>query len=671
MKSGVGSLEFGVLGSTLVRTAEGIVVVHGTRLRTLLAALLVRANQTVPNDLLAESVWGERSRADGRGNLPSYVMRLRRALGSEAGERLLTGAGGYVMKLDAAELDLLRFHELCRRARENAAADDWHTAHSQLSTALELWRGEPLADVPAAGSLSKDLELMVASRLRARHHLIEAGLHLGLHADLLADISALAREHPFDERLQEHWMLALYRCGRQSDALQAYQTTRRILADELGVDPTSALQELHQRILKGDPALDSPGIARTHAPQPNASPAAAVVAAAAGAVAGPRQLSADLPDFTGRTGHLARLEALLAKASVGAGPVVLSAIAGAGGVGKTALAIHVAHRVVAQFPDGQLQVDLHGADGPPTDPGEVLARFLRGLGVPNEDIPAEPEERAAMYRSTLAGRRVLILLDNARDAAQIRPLLPGSGGSAALVTSRSSLAGLDGAQRLALDVMPPAESMHLLSRLVGDHTVAADPEAAAAVLKVCAGLPLAIRIAAGRIACEPGLTLDILAGQLGSEHSRLDALEAEDRAVRASFAASYRSLPTQQSRAFRLLSLNEGPHISLQAASALFALPAQETKRILTALTRLHLLQSLGAEHYALHDLLRTYAAERAQLEEADGERDQAGRRLLSWYLNTSAAAARMLGPELRHVALDPPSPHCAPLEFGIELVSS
>jgi len=644
-----------VLGPTLVRAGGRDIVVRGTRLRTLLAVLLVHANQTVPTDRLAEAVWDAGSQAGRRGNLPSYVMRLRRALGPEAGERLVTRARGYALEVDATELDLLQYHELCRQARESAAAHEWGPTHDQLNAALSLWRGEPLADVPAAGTLSRDIDVLLASRRRARQHLIEAGLHLGRHADLLADISALAREHPFDEQLQGQWMLALYRCGRQGDALRAYQAIRRHLADELGIDPTSALQELHQRILNADASLDSPGDARTQT-LPTAEPTP-------GTPAGPRQLPADLTDFTGRAAQVASLEALLTKTTVRGGPVVLCALVGAGGMGKTSLAVHVAHRVCAAFPDGQLQVDLHGAEEPPAEAGEVLGRFLRGLGVRKVDVPAELEERAALYRSTLAGHRVLVLLDNARDAAQVRPLLPGASGCAAIVTSRSILTGLDGAHRLSLSILEPAESMRLLTRIVGDPH--ADGPEAAAVLKICAGLPLAIRIAAERVASEPGLTMGILAGQLKSERSRLDALEAEDRAVRASFAASYHSLPPLHARAFRLLALNEGPHISLPAAAALLAQPAQQTERILTTLTRLHLLQSTGIGHFTLHDLLRTYAGERAQLEEADGQRMQATLRLLSWYLNTSAAAARMIGPTLRHVALDPPLPDCAPLEFA------
>jgi transcriptional regulator with XRE-family HTH domain/tetratricopeptide (TPR) repeat protein len=358
----------------------------------------------------------------------------------------------------------------------------------------------------------------------------------------------------------------------------------------------------------------------------------------------PAQLSAGLSDFTGRASLVARLEALLAKttAEQSGGPVVLSAIDGAGGVGKTTLAVHVAQRMLAQFPDGQLQADLHGVGGSPADPGDILARFLRGLGIPANDIPADSEERGALYRSTVAGRRILVLLDNVKDAAQVRPLLPGSGTCAVLITSRSALPGLDGAHRLTVDVLTRDEALELFTRVVGTDVVAAEPDAVEEVLTVCAGLPLAIRIAASRLACQPGWNAQTLADQLREESRRLDELQVEDRAVRASFAVGFAALPQPAARLFRLLGLAPGPTISLPAAVALAGGP--RTEHAVWTLLAAHLLQTDGPARYRFHDLVRVYAAELATEPQWPEQREGVSR-LLHWYLQSADQAGRQLIP--------------------------
>jgi tetratricopeptide (TPR) repeat protein len=474
------------------------------------------------------------------------------------------------------------------------------------------------------------------------------------------EITALVDVHPFDEQLRTQLMRALHGCGRRAEALEVFHDARRTLVDELGIEPGAELRELHQALLADGPHL--PG-QEAH----GGAPAGPAPAAGSAARVRPAQLPAGVPDFIGRSAEIAKLEGRLAEVTGvwARGPVVLSAIDGAGGIGKTALAVHVAHQVAGCFPDGQLHADLHGSGGRPAEPGEVLARFLRGLGVPPEKVPTDLDERGALYRTTLADRQVLVLLDNVRDAAQVRPLLPGSGTCAVLLTSRSTLPGLDGAFRLALDFLGPEEALDLFTRIVGHDAVAAEPDAVQAVLRVCSGLPLAIRIAASRLGAGPGCSLPELAGRLADERLRLDELAVEDRAIRATFAVSYHALPADQAWAFRLLGVCDSPTFTVPAAASLFALPVEAAQQLLDALVAIHLLQSPTPGRYQFHDLLRLFAAERAQADETPESRDAALHRQLGWYLHSSAAASRRLNPARRHVELDPPGPEWEPLSFA------
>ncbi|MEY9874232.1 tetratricopeptide (TPR) repeat protein [Streptacidiphilus sp. MAP12-33] len=380
----------------------------------------------------------------------------------------------------------------------------------------------------------------------------------------------------------------------------------------------------------------------------------------------PAELSADLPDFTGRTAVAEQLTALLGPESSGPAVAVVltAAISGSGGVGKTSLAVHVAHRVLRQFPDGQLQVDLNAAGGSAAAPQDVLARFLRALGTPAAEIAVDPDERGAQYRSLLAERRVLVLLDNVRDAAQVRPLLPGAGGSRVLITSRSAMVGLDGAVRVTLGVLDPAESLALFRRVVGAERSAAEPAAERAVLEACAGLPLAIRLAASRLVARPDWSVRDLADHLADETRRLNVLSVEDRAVRATFAVSYRDLSPHQARAFRLLALCPGPATSLPAAAALLALPPHEAAEHLEGLAAVHLIEQPSPGRFTMHDLVRLYAAERAHADEPADEREAATDRLLYWLLRTNDAASRLLRPDRRHLDLEPVGPDCRPQAF-------
>ncbi|MYR58624.1 tetratricopeptide repeat protein, partial [Streptomyces sp. SID625] len=499
---------------------------------------------------------------------------------------------------------------------------DLHRARALLGRALRLWDGEPLAGVPGPYAEAQRVRLE-----EWRLQLLEARLDMDLeqarHGEAVSELTALTAAHPLRERLRELLMLALYRSGRQAEALAVYADTRRLLADELGVDPRPELRELQQRILRADPALAEPS-----APAPE--PVTAQVR--------PAQLPATVPDFTGRTSFVTELSDMLASAE---GRVMaVSALAGIGGVGKTTLAVHVAHRARASFPDGQLYVDLQGAGQRAAEPETVLGSFLRALGTADSAIPDSLEERAALYRSVLDGRRVLVLLDNARDAAQIRPLLPGTEGCAALVTSRVRMVGLAGAHLVDLDVMSPEEALQLFVRIVGEERVASEREAALDVVAACGFLPLAIRIAASRLAARRTWTVSVLAAKLADERRRLDELQAGDLAVKATFELGYGQLEPAQARAFRLLGLADGPDISLAAAAAVLDLPAEDTEDLLEALVDTSLLESAAPGRYRFHDLVRLYARACAERDEQPpGERDAAMSRLLDFYLATAAGA--------------------------------
>ncbi|MYV65218.1 tetratricopeptide repeat protein, partial [Streptomyces sp. SID2131] len=491
---------------------------------------------------------------------------------------------------------------------------------ARLAEALDLWDGEVLASVPGpyAEAQRTRLEEWRLTLLETR---LDIDLEVGAHAEAVSELTALTAAHPLRERLRELLMLALYRGGRQAEALAVYADTRRLLADELGVDPNPELSRLQQRILRADAELARP----VEEPAPAAAP-----------VARPAQLPATVPDFTGRDSFVRELGALLAGAE---GHVMaVSALAGIGGVGKTTLAVHVAHEARPHFPDGQLYVDLQGAGSRAAAPETVLGSFLRALGVPDSAVPDSLDDRAALYRSTLDGRRVLVLLDNARDAAQIRPLLPGTAGCAALVTSRIRMVDLAGAHLVDLDVMSPEEALRLFTRIVGEERVRAEREAALDVVAACGFLPLAIRIAASRLAARRTWTVSVLAAKLADERRRLDELQAGDLAVKATFELGYGQLEPAQARAFRLLGLADGPDVSLAAAAAVLDLPLWDTEDLLEALVDTSLLESAAPGRYRYHDLVRLYARACAERDEQPpSERESALSRLLDFYLSTAA----------------------------------
>jgi DNA-binding SARP family transcriptional activator len=655
-------LEFRVLGPVEVRVGDRTFDAGHARQRAVLAVLLLDVGRVVAAERLIDRVWGEDPPASVRKTLYGYMARLRSVIAGarEDGTGLARRQGGYVLAADPGRVDLFRFRRL---AAEAAAAEDDEQVAALLGDALGLWRGPALigVDSPWLAAMRDKLEL---ERHNAALDLIDVRLRLGEHAALVSELVTEAAAAPGDERLIGQLMLALYRSGRQADALRWFDQTRRYLAEELGADSGQQLRELHQRIMRADPTL-------AVAAQAAAAPAA-VAPAAGGRLADPvpRELPADVAGFTGRAAELAALDGLLLGAPQ-ATAAVISAVSGTAGVGKTALAVHWAHRAAAAFPDGQLHVNLRGYDpAQPVSAADALAGFLRSLGVPGTDIPADVGERAARYRTLLTGKKMLIVVDNAATADQVRPLLPGHPACAVVVTSRDSLAGLvarDGARRLDLDLLPLADAVALLRELIGAD-VGASAGAVTELAGQCARLPLALRIAAELAAARPGAPLADLVAELRDQQGRLDVLQADGdphTAVRAVFSWSCDHLDEDAARLFRLAGLHPGPDISISAAASLAGVSEPQAGRLLGELARANLITEHLPGRYAFHDLLRAYAAEQAHQTDSQEDRDAATGRVLDHYLHTAARAALLLNPAREPVVLAPSRPGAAPEQLG------
>jgi DNA-binding SARP family transcriptional activator/tetratricopeptide (TPR) repeat protein len=702
-----GRVRFRILGPLEVWTGQDWGGIGARKWRALLAALLLNQGQAVSTDRLIAELWGD-DPPDRAANLISvYVLRLRRVLGDPEGRVLTTRAPGYQLLLPAGELDAERFETLAGQGRKALGEGDPGRAAQALAEALGLWRGRALADVPPSPLVAAEADRLEESRLAALELRIEADLGCGLHAQLVPELRRLLSDHLLREGLWALLIRALDGAGRHAEALAAYGQAREAIAGELGVDPGPELQRLYQGLLAADAGTPRTDTAPAAGPPAAGAPAAGPPAsgppgrpagsppadARPGSVAtGPRpdvvhhgpgarpasrrppaQLPADVADFTGREGHVEQLSAMVSEARRRDSPAVtVAVVAGAPGLGKTTLAVHAAHALRRDFPDGQLYASLHGGSEHPVPPDEILARFLRDLGVDGARVPADAEERAAMYRTRLAERQMLIVLDDAKDAAQVRPLLPGTGSCAVIVTSRQRLSDLVGSRLIDLDVLADAESAELFTRIVGAERAAAEPGAVRDVLAICAGLPLAIRIAGARLTARRGWSVRTLAGRLADQRRRMDELTAGDLAVRACFQVSFAALPgrangdgVDPAHAFRMLGAWPGSSIGLPAAAALIGQPEEAVADALEVLVDAHLLESPAPERYRLHDLLRAYAAERAQADEPQAVED-AMRRVLGWYLATADAAASVVAPYRDRVPLDPAAtPGSQPLAFA------
>jgi DNA-binding SARP family transcriptional activator/tetratricopeptide (TPR) repeat protein len=554
-----------------------------------LGLLCVRAHQVVARGKLIDAAWNGEPPPTAVTQLQGLVSALRRAFGDENRDLIATTADGYVLR---GGTDLGTFRELAERARADQDQD-------RFRDALDLWRARPLDGLDCA-ELEAAADQVEQEYVGVLEEYAALELRIGHRDTVIEAVTPWAMRHPLRERLQALLIQALASSGRQAEAHTAYHALRQRLADELGVGPGPELRDLYQRLLAGDRGATSAIQVR------------------------PAQVPAAAADFTGRTLEVADLcETLL----TGCSAVVISAVTGTGGIGKSALAAHVAHLVAAEFPGGQLYVNLAGASPDPAVPAEVLARLLRDLGVPAAEIPAPGAEREARYRSVLAGRKVLLVLDDAKDAAQVRPLLPGTEDCAVLITSRASLADLAGVSRCDLSELNRDDALALFARIAGPARVAAEPAATDQVLGSCGGLPLAIRIAGAKLAARPGWTVADMAARLAAGHDRLRVLRYGDLAVRASFQLSYDGLPVPVAGVFRLLGLTPPGVVPLGAIAALTNLSGDDAEQALDVLADAHLIENPAPGRYRLHDLLRLFAAELAGTEPAGTER-----RMFSWY---------------------------------------
>lgn len=626
-------MEFRVLGPLEVRAGGQLIDIGGVRQRRILAALLLHPNRAVSLSRLAEVAWDHDPPPTARRQVQNRVAALRRML-APAGGCIEVHTSGYVLRVEPGALDAVAFDKLAERGR--AAADP-----KLLREALLLWRGPALSGLGGT-VLDRAATGLEERRLAVLEECLELELAVGGHSRIVGELRILIAEHPLRERFVGLLMVALYRCGRQAEALAAYAQLAHCLAEELGVDPGPHLRRLHEAVLREDSSLAAP-----------TPPARAV----SGAVT-PSQLPADVSGFTGRMTDAARLDRMLSDGQIERA-VAISVVSGTAGVGKTALAVHWAHQVRDKFGDGQLYINLRGhARDTPVRPIDAVTSLLRGLGVAPERIPPALDDAAALYRTLLADRRVLVLLDDAADAEQVRPLLPGGSANLVLITSRDTLAGLvarDGARRITLATLDPDEAYALLARTLGPERVAAEPAATADLARLCAYLPLALRIAAANIADEASIAEYAEQLTAGNRLAAL-AIEGDDQAaVRSVFDLSYRALSEPARRMFRLLGLVPGPDVTPDAAASVTALDPAETRQLLDQLIAAHLIEHRPAGRYAYHDLLRLYAVDLAHRDETPAQRRSALGRLLDHYLHTAAAGALLVFPQRDAVPLRPP----------------
>lgn len=604
-------MEFKVLGPLAVEDSGTALAIGPPMARTLLAALLARARRPVSMETLIEALWAGSPPKTAIKNTQLYVHHLRRGLG--APERIRRHGSGYLLEVEREELDADKFQDIAQAGHDAAEQGDLTQARELFQEALAQWAGPAFADIGDIPLITSVRQRLAERRLAALHSRIDIDLHLGSHADVVGELTELAAEHPLRERIRAQLMVALYRCGRQTEALHAYEDLRRTLREETGLTPGREIQDLQLAILTHDESLQSPG--EESVQWPGERP-----------VTGPRMLPADIGDFTGREADLAMIEEVLGGPRDASGRARILAISGLAGVGKTTLAVRAAHRLRDAYPDGQLFARLADGRARPADTAETLAAFLHALGVAGTSVPQGVEARSSLYRSLLAGRRMLVILDNATDEARVRPLLPAGESCGVIVTSRRRLGGLPDAALADLHVMSPEESLSMLRRIVGRHRVNGDPPSTEELSRLCAGLPLALRVVGARLAIRPDWRLSDLAGRLRDERERLSTLRSRDLEVRSSFALSYNALSSDARRMFRLLGLPNVPDIPEWLAAAVLDTSVAGARDLLDELVDARLIDVTPpgegtAPRYRFHDLVRLYARERAEAEERADER--------------------------------------------------
>ncbi|WP_165436497.1 AfsR/SARP family transcriptional regulator [Amycolatopsis suaedae] len=635
-------MRFRLLGPVEVQGPNGVVPLGGPKTKAVLVSLLLRHGQVVPSELLVESVWGDERPPSALSTLHSYVSRLRRALaGASAGEdRITTVADGYRIVVSPAELDVEEFHALRERAQRAVDADDLKTARAVLRQALALRAGPILSGVP--GVFADTKATLLEDLWQSTHEeCLGIDLRLGLHQDILPELRVAWREQPMREPLAGKLMLALHRCGQSAEALAVFRHTRDALVDELGIEPGMSLRTLHEQILNDDPALHS---RHDQASRPH------------------RGLPRSVADFTGRAAELARLTA----DDGGQGPVIWT-IDGMAGVGKTALALRAAHLLAGRHPDLQLLVDLRGhtPGRRPHEPEQALEIMLGALGVRPSSMPATEEERASLWRSMTADRRALVVFDDAASAAQVRPLLPAGRDCVVLVTSRGRLSELDGTRTLSLEPLPARDAETLFGNIVGADRAEREPAAVAEAVEICGHLPLAIRVAAGRLRSRPAWSVAQLAQRLRDETSRLAELTGPEFGVTSALQLCYSHLGEEERRFFRMLGLHLDSEFDAFYAAAASGVDPGRAEALLESLVDVHMLQQPSFGRYQLHALLRLYAMDRLRAEEPALGRRAAVQRVLHYLTHTQHNLYRTLFPSARPLPLGPPPSGVTPRTFG------
>lgn len=601
--------------------------------RLLLAVLALHANKPVSTGRLIDWLWDSEPPRSARQNLNTYVSEVRKQLGGDGVDHASVLAqpqfGQYLLRLDSDELDAEVFEALLAQGCNAAGKGDHALAAERLTRALGLWRTEVVLDgLTLPAPLWEKTERLIRLRETAEEALFEARLALGHHRELIAELEAATSRRPLSEQLWALRMIALYRSDRRNEAISAYQQLSDLLAIELSVEPGKEIGHLHQRILANDPELTLRKVSRQ-----NASPA---------------QLPTDLRTFAGRDDEVEQIRAVSPRSPRGGRSA--TAIIGMAGVGKTALAVHAAHELAPQYPDGQLFIDLHGFTPaiPPRDPADALGFLLRSLSVPEDQIPSRLDERMALWRTQTADRSVLVVLDNAADEEQVRPLLPSGHGCLVIVTSRRRLDGLDGTASITLDLPSLHHAVAMFAETVGaDRLRDRPPGEIRDVAELCGRLPLALRIAAARYLSRPTWTLAYLVERLSDQQRRLDELEVGQRSLAASFELSYAQLSERQQRVIRLLGIHPGADIEVHAAAALTGTDARQAEQILEELLDINLLQQHTLGRYRFHDLVRAYAERTCLHLDTAAVRSDALARLVEHYFARASAAMDLLYPYL------------------------
>ncbi|WP_067510130.1 AfsR/SARP family transcriptional regulator [Actinoplanes sp. TFC3] len=660
---------FLILGALEVVFGDEVLDLGGLRQQVVLGTMLLEANRVIRTPRLIEALYGEDPPSTSRVQVQICISALRRFFtGHGMPDAILTRSQGYSLQIPEGSLDLQRWESNLTQARQSREGQRFEEAVGQYRSALSLWRG-PALDGVESQVVRSAADRLADRKITAHEECLDLELKLGRHHEVVDELGALVSEHPLREQLRGQFMVALYRAGRQSEALATYRSARLRMIDELGLEPNEQLQELERAILTSDPRLS---LAKPSAASPAPPPVAPIpavpeelpappvpvatetlsvpvpLAAEPAGTPGPRLLPTDIADFTGRDRQIEAIEQQFTVASgCTAGyavPVVV--IAGKPGIGKTTLAVHAGHRLTDRYPDGQLFADLHGRHVDQIGAEQVLERFLRALGVPGTALPETLDERAELYRALLSDRRMLVVLDNAGDEGQIRPLLPGTSRSAVLVSSRGRLGGLPGAVHVDVDVFDEHHSMELLARIAGAERIEAEPQATAELAGLCGHLPLALRIAGARLAARPHWSVDHLVERLENEARRLDELKHSGLGIRASISLTYDHLEEDARRLFRLLTILNFPHFPAWVAAALLDQPFSGAQDLLDDLADAQLIETTSSgrgvhAQYRFHDLIRVFARERLVAEDATAEREAALERVMGALLYISREARR------------------------------